>query len=157
MAPGDVNSVTAPLTASQLLVGKWLITKDSVQTFDYNTRIADPVKYIPGPADFVVFNKDKSGSVSSSLGFNVLYTDYGRLYINPGGPADVPKYNFSYLVSDDIAGSPPTLQIPDISQNNGVTYRITGLSANSMVLHYETNIAKFPHDYIIKEDIYLSK
>jgi len=157
ITPASTSNPT-PLTTAQLLVGRWLIVKDSVQTFDFRTPISNfQSKLVFGNSDFVEFKENNSGDVSSQVGFDALYTDFGRLVINPGGPATISNLNFKYQVSPSVATLPPTLFIPDITPIAGVTYSITNLDANNLVLHYETNIAKYPHDYIIKEDIYLSK
>lgn len=156
--PASTASDPTPLTTAQLLVGKWLIVKDSVQTFDFKTQISNfQGKLVFGNSDFVEFKENNSGDVSSQVGFDALYIDFGRLVINPGGPGTIPNLNFKYQVSPSVASLPPTLFIPNITPIAGITYSITNLNANSLVLHYETNIAKYPHDYLIKEDIHLSK
>jgi hypothetical protein len=78
-------------SANQMLLGKWTIVKDSLQTFDYTTPIVSPQHLVLSGNDFVVFNNDSTATVSSQLGFAALYTDFGKFYINPNAPADIPR------------------------------------------------------------------
>lgn len=152
-----VTDTPKPLTTAQMLVGKWTIVKDSVQVFDFRTPLTNPQNLVLGKSDFVVFNGDNTATVSSQVGFDALYTDYGKFYINPGENVKLPNFTFNYQVTPPANELPATLGIPNLALGVSVGYDISQLNSTSLVLHNENIIAKYPHEYVIKRDIYLSK
>lgn len=135
-------------TIDQTLTGKWFIVKDSIQAFDYNTPMSFTQKLAFSNADYVVFNKDSTGTISSQVAYTALYTDYTRLYINPNEP-EIPNLNFKYKFS----AKDSTLSIPLINSLNGIGYGITKLDAKNLVLYTEDVITKYPHSYTFKQHI----
>lgn len=143
---------TSTATAAPSLVGKWYVVKDSIQAFDLYTPISFQNKLSFGNTDYVTFNDDSTGAISSQVAFKALYTDYVKLYINPD-KTELPNLNFKYHASlkDN------TLQIPNIDALNGIGYSIVKLSPNKLVLYTQNEIPTLQHDYRFKQYIYFTK
>jgi hypothetical protein len=155
--PSSTTTTTnKPLTTAEILIGRWTIVKDSVQTFDFQTPIQNPQKLNFSSSDYITFGKDSTATVSSQVGFDALYTDYGKYYINPDEKVQLPNFKFNYAVTQP-ANLPATLGIPNLAFAVSVGYEITVINSTSVVLHNQTIITKYPHEYVIKNDIYLSK
>jgi len=143
---------TSTSTAAPSLVGKWYVVKDSIQAFDLYTPISFQNKLSFGNADYVTFNEDSTGAISSQVAFKALYTDYIKLYINPN-EAELPNLNFKYHAS--LKNN--TLQIPNIDALNGIGYSIANLNSTELVLYTQDEIPTIEHDYRFKQYIYFTK
>ena len=151
-APATKATATQPLTTAAAVAGKWFVVKDSIQTSDYDTVLPSMRNISYSTADFVVFNTDNTGAISTQNAYNALYTNYPNQFVNQTVPS-APNLNFNYKVS--VADN--TLSIPKINSNIGIAYKITMLSATRMLLYTEANVVQAPHEYDFKQFIYLSK
>ena len=140
------------LISTQALAGQWFVVKDSIQTVDLNKLLPAMRNLSYSNSDYVVFNSDNSGTISSQNAFNALYTNYPGQFVSDFNQG-TPNLNFNYQAST----SDNTLSIPKISSNVGIGYNVTMLSATSMLLYTESIIVDSPHQYTFKQYIYLSK
>jgi hypothetical protein len=169
-APIVNNTQPKPLTTAQLVLGKWFVVKDSVQTLDSNTPIPNVGPQLSfNNGDFVVFNKDSTAAVSSLVAFDAFFTDYGatnvdsKLFVMPNTN---PYLNFKYNVAAEYSIQPvlPTDSAKTVytlkMQNNdpiGVGYGIKISTSNSLVLYHQEVIPTMLHDYTVNEYVYLSR
>lgn len=165
------STATRPLTINQLLIGKWLVVKDSVQTLDYLTPIQNigPIFHFNGN-DFIVFKADSMASVSSLLAVNALFPQYHAYNTNSElfyTAQQIASMDFKYNVLVDYITQPSNpmdkprnvyaVTMQNINPTIGYGFEVVNYSATNLELYHKEEIPTALHDYVINEYIYLEK
>lgn len=156
-------------TITQQLAGKWFVVKDSIQTLDYRTPVANPApKLVFGPNDYVIFNKDSTATVSSDLAFDAFDMDFnsnnvdGKLTVNS---VTDPNLNFKYKIDSAYTTSPlsgPAITVYSLSMQNfnpfiASGYSLTRPTPTTLILYHQLLIPVVAHEYVINQYVYLSR
>ena len=147
----NVSSKT--VTLQQSLAGKWYFIKDSVKATDTYTPIQFLQKQSFNKGDYIVFNNNNTGSLSTNVSYDALETNYVKLYINPNAGPIIPTLKFNYQLSSDDS----TVLVSNLVESYNRGYVISHINATSMVLTTYTEIPKYPHDYRFVQQLYFSK
>lgn len=168
--PATAPAATASQpTIAQQLAGKWFVVKDSIQTLDYRTPVANPApKLVFGPNDYVTFNKDSTAIVSSDLAFDAFDMDFnsnnvdGKLTVSS---VSDPNLNFKYKIdsaytTSPLAGSPITVYSLSMQNFNPFIasgYSLTRPTPTTLMLYHQLLIPVISHYYVINQYVYLSR
>lgn len=165
------NNPTLVKNAAPALVGKWLVTKDSIQTYSSGVLVPNLVQPPSFDSrDFITFNADSTADVSNAATFSAFYTSYqatnatGILSVNNISPNL--HFNYSvvfegYSINSSASQSGPQpvygLTAKNIVAGLSMGYGITRVSATTIILEHDLELPTTQHDFKIEELVYLSK